>query len=134
MKLKKPTKKYILLSDGEELDLGFTIERATELRQTKWEFKKYKAGQALKDKNSGSTRPYIGQNYDPTKMEIINDGWTHAHCEICFAKIADGETEEESEIDGFHSDLDWICNNCYSTFIEPTEQADGLKKLSIIEK
>ena len=134
MKSKNLKKKYIILSNGGRLDLDFAIECATELRQTEWEFKKYKARQALKDINGGGIRPYVGQNYDPTKMELVKDGWTHDHCEICFATIAEGETDKEFEIDGFNSELDWICNNCYSTFIEPSNLNDGLENLSIIEK
>ena len=127
-------KKYILLEHGGELELDFAIENANLLRKSEWEFKKYKAGPALMDKNGGTSRPYVGQKYDLTKMDLKLDGWNHDHCEICFTTIAEGETNKEYEFEGFHSDSSWICKNCHSIFIKPKELAEGIEMLKIIEK
>jgi len=131
---KSSKKKYIKLPSGGELELDYAIKCATELRESEWESKKYKFGKSLNDKNGGTSRLYVGQTYDPTKVNLIENGWTHDHCEICQSTISEGDSDSDYETEGYSSNFDWICKNCYSNFIEPVDLNTGIKKLNIIEK
>jgi len=53
--------------------------------------------------------PYRGGPYDPTVYELVEGGWDHEHCEVCFARIGDGDRYWAN--DGpEHVDL---CLTCY---------------------
>jgi len=123
------SKKYIVLPNG-KVELDYVIE----LREHKWELKKYISPDALKDKNGGTAWLYVGQKFDPTKVDLIKGGWNHDHCEICHTTIAEGETEIEFENEGFYSEYEWICKNCHSNFIKPTDLESVLSEFEIIEK
>ena len=131
---KSPKKKYIKLPYGVELSLGYALESAQELRNSEWELKKYKFGKSLNDKNGGTSRLYVGQNFDSKKIDLIDNDWTHDHCEICQTTITEGDSASDFETEGYNSDFDWVCKNCYSIFIEPADLSTGIKKLNIIEK
>jgi hypothetical protein len=36
-------------------------------------------------------KPFRGEPYDPAVYELIQDGWDHEHCDVCWARIADGD-------------------------------------------
>jgi len=131
---KSSKNKYIKLPSGSELDLEYAIECATELRESEWELKKYKFGKSLNDKNGGTSRLYVGQTFDPAKVDLIDKGWTHDHCEICQTTISEGDSDSDYETEAYSSNFDWICKNCYSNLIEPMDLNTGIKKLNIIEK
>jgi len=53
--------------------------------------------------------PYRGQPYDPVAQELVEGGWDHEHCDVCNARLADGDdywTNDGPE----HVDL---CAACY---------------------
>jgi ribosomal protein L37AE/L43A len=120
-------KKYILLENGGELELAYLIEKSNELRQYQWLLETWKPRPALIDKNGGSTREYTGQKFDPRYLEIVEKGWTHDHCEICFTMITDGD-------EAFESDGIWICDGCFHKFVKPEDLGISLKQLKQIEK
>lgn len=36
--------------------------------------------------------PYIGQEFDPENLELLEGGWDHEHCHVCNARIEAGDT------------------------------------------
>src|SRR5690606_8902804 len=64
----------------------------------------------LVDMNGRSTRLYIGQTFDEKKIELVKNGWTHDHCDICSNDI---RAKDSCAI----SDNQIICKNCYDDFI-----------------
>ena len=55
--------------------------------------------------------PFRGQAFDPREFEVVEGGWDHEHCDVCHARIADGDAYwSNGHEDGGHVDL---CEECY---------------------
>ena len=56
-------------------------------------------------------RPYDGGPHDPGGAEVVEGGWDHEHCDVCWVKIRPGDwywpNVDEA---GGHVDL---CEQCY---------------------
>lgn len=130
----KIKKTYIIMPNQGELDLNYLIETATELRKYKWDFKKWIKKPALIDKPSSSSREFVGQNYDSKYFDLVQDCWTHDHCEICFTTISEGDDDTKFETHGFNFENGWICRFCYENFIESENLYDAIEKFKKIEK
>lgn len=51
-----------------------------------------------------------GDEYiDPEKFEVVEGGWDHEHCDVCFACIEEGDPYWANERPG---DVD-LCEKCY---------------------
>jgi len=77
-----------------------------------WEFKKWFFRPALVEKSGGGSSLYVGQKFDSAYFDLVENGWTHDHCEICFKTITDTKSEE-SEDCGYFYNGDWICESCF---------------------
>jgi predicted nucleic acid-binding Zn ribbon protein len=82
-----------------------------ELNKDDWKFRKWFPRPALIEK-SGSRSLYVGQRFDPKYFELVENGWTHDHCEICAKTITDFKTAD-SEDCGYFYNGDWICESCF---------------------
>lgn len=61
--------------------------------------------------------PYTGQDYDPEKFHVCDDGWDHEHCYVCNASIEPGDEYWESVEPGGTE----LCPSCYERLhSEPT--------------
>jgi hypothetical protein len=93
-------------------DIQESVEWA---RNQQWKKQKWVARAALVSK--GSTSDYVGQKYNPEHTKLVEDGWTHDHCEICWWSIH--ETEEPEHGVGYTTNgHKWVCTECYTHFIE----------------
>ncbi|WP_339791433.1 hypothetical protein [uncultured Imperialibacter sp.] len=118
---------YVKIDNYEEFPLGYLISTVTQLKgEGTWTFKTWNPTPALVDKKSGTTRFYVGQNYDPKYFDLIQDGWTHDHCEICSKRIMD--KEDYAETHGYELDGNWICQECYDIFMAPDDIEKELHK------
>ena len=98
------------------MELNRLVDTVMELKSRGiWVFKKWKRTPALKDKSGGVSRQYVGQSYNPKYIDLVEDGWTHDHCEICTKTISD---TNQYDTQGYNLDNDWICEECYHFFIE----------------
>jgi len=112
------SKTYVIMPNSGEMDLQYLVETVTYLRGLRRTFKIWELSSALIEKSGGSSRQYIGQKFDPTYFEVVTNGWTHDHCEICFATISNNKNL--GEIEGYTTDnCEWICKNCFNGFIAP---------------
>jgi hypothetical protein len=37
-----------------------------------------------------SSTQYTGQPFDPEEYELVEGGWDHEHCDVCWARVEDG--------------------------------------------
>jgi len=66
---------------------------------------------SIPDRKGGTVSLYHGQKYDPDKIDLVEDGWCHDHCEICCWNIYESEDSEHGE--GYTDGDNWICLECY---------------------
>lgn len=80
-------------------------------KQFNWTKEIWTSKDALIDKEGGITHLFYGQVYNKTKFDIIKNGWTHEHCDICFSGVRNGDIcyTHEGEM---------ICDLCYIDFIK----------------
>ena len=90
---------------------------AVEAREKTWTLQNWKAGPALFPKNKKDpSAKFIGQAYDNTKYELIEDGWDHEHCPFCSQSICDCGSEN-CDAQGFTDGTGWICRACHEKVI-----------------
>jgi hypothetical protein len=94
----------------------------TYCRTLNWTRTKWKPRVALVDRKSGSSTPYSGRPYDARHFQVIEGGWSHDHCEICWWTLRDSEDEEEG-IGYTDGAGDWLCIECFRKFIENEDGA-----------
>ncbi|MGB3591949.1 MAG: hypothetical protein WBA16_09735 [Nonlabens sp.] len=104
----KTTTTFILLAQGEELNLSILLTELKWARSTAWIKSSWTSGPALVNIKSGSSRPYIGQKFDEKYFKLQDCGWDHDHCDLCCTKI---QTEYE---DIYLAGQQIICGFCYS--------------------
>ena len=84
------------------------------VRKQNWKKQKWIVRAALVSK--GSTSDYVDQKYNPEYTELVEDGWNHDHCEICWWTLCESDNSDEGE--GYTTDGHrWICTECYEKFI-----------------
>ncbi|MGY6561049.1 MAG: hypothetical protein ACXITV_02970 [Luteibaculaceae bacterium] len=116
--MSKTKKNTVKIEGWGEMDFSSLLDIIKDLKTLgPWTLEKWKAGPALVDKNGGTSRQYIGQIYDPNFIDLVPDGWTHDHCEVCSKSISDKERQETSLTQGFKSENSWICEQCYTLFM-----------------
>ena len=102
-------------------DLTSLFEDLKYLRSVTWKFETWKNSPALIDKSGGTLRQFNGQKFDEKYFDMLPEGWTHDHCEICSDKITNDMKAYQSQDD------DWVCESCYNFFIKP-DNIDDVKK------
>jgi hypothetical protein len=130
--MKKETKTFIKIDDWGEMELGYLVDTVKQLKSKgTWILKKWERTPSLDEKNGGSSRQYVGQNYDPEYFNLIPDGWTHDHCEICTKTISD---TVDWDTQGYNLDNDWICEECFNLFMVTDDIENGRDKFQRVEK
>jgi hypothetical protein len=73
-------------------------EKLADLRRCRFEQRQFELYPSLKAIESTTAEgqwyeevPYHGQPFDPTKYRLIDGGWNHEHCYICWATITAGD-------------------------------------------
>ena len=69
--------------------------------------------------SSGKVSDFVGQKYNSENTKLVKAGWEHDHCEICWWSLYESEEPENGV--GFTTDgHNWLCTECFHTFIEKT--------------
>ena len=132
MKERQDNKTYVTIPNKGDHELNTLLDTVHYLKQLVWTSKVWKSTPALIEKSGGS-RQYVGQKFDPKYFDLVQNGWTHDHCEICYATISD--IEDYGDKEGYNADNgDWICNDCYNLFIKPTDINETLNNLTKVTK
>jgi hypothetical protein len=87
-----------------------------------WQRETWKPSPALIDKTGGSVRTYHGQKFDPKHFDLVDNGWTHDHCSICWWSLHESDDPEVGV--GYRTQSGhWLCSECYGRFIRDNELA-----------
>ena len=85
-------------------------------RTRSWRRQGWHRRPALIQRVGGTVSLYQGQTFDPAKIDIVPDGWSHDHCAICWWTLRDSGSDEESV--GYTNERDdWVCIECYHQFL-----------------
>lgn len=85
-----------------------------------WSRQVWRPSPALIERKGGSSRFYYGQKYDPKYFDLVEDGWTHDHCLICWWALRESDDPEEST--GYSNESGgWICTECFERFVRDDE-------------
>jgi hypothetical protein len=133
MKLQQDKKVYVTIPGKGDHELSSLLDTISFLKPLAWTHKVWTPTPALIDKTSGSSRQYVGQKFDAKYFDLVPDGWTHDHCEICYETISNKEGYGDNE--GYEADNgDWICNDCYNLFIKGGDINETIKSFKTITK
>ncbi len=94
-------------------------EAIADCKESSWERQAWFARNALVHGKGGRVSLYVGQKYDPAKIELVKGGWNHDHCQICWWDLYESEDPEHGA--GYTNGGDWLCSECYSKFIASDE-------------
>ena len=126
-------KYYVTIPNKGEHELNSLLETVDYLRQLSWTLQLWTTRPALIDKKGGSSRPFVGQKYDPNYFDLVDNGWTHDHCEICFQTISD--IKDYGDLEGFTNyNNEWVCKSCFDLFIKPNNVKPIISSLKTVEK
>lgn len=111
----------IITLHGSEWKLADIQDDVDWCRQQSWTRQRWQPTPALVHKKGGRTSQYVGQKFDPDKIDLVEDGWTHDHCAVCWHALFDGEKEEDNTgwTDG---NRNWLCSECHDKLIETSAE------------
>jgi len=133
MRKTKDKKTYVTIPNKGDYELDSLLRIIDYLRQLTWRYKQWLPSPALIDKSGGSSQQYVGQKFDSKYFDLIEDGWTHDHCEICFATISNKPDYGGS--DGYVAEnSDWVCRECFALFIQPKNAHEAIQRLKTKRK
>lgn len=93
--MNKEKKAFVRIDNWGEMELNHLADTVRNLKTYgTWDLEKWKPTPALIDKNGKTSRQYVGQHFDPKYIDLVPDGWTHDHCEICTKTISDKDNNE----------------------------------------
>jgi hypothetical protein len=55
---------------------------------------------------------YHGEPYDNSKFDLVEGGWDHEHCSICFFTIKDGHTYWQNT-----NRIELLCDPCHEAML-----------------
>ena len=88
-----------------------------------WHREVWKRSAALIDKKGQKTTQYIGQTFDPEKTDLVPNGWSHDHCQICFWALGESEAPEHGV--GYRNETNgWLCSECFGKLIGPRQDGE----------
>lgn len=129
---------FVKLPNSEgKIELTYLTDNIINARKEEftWQLQQWTPRPALIDKSGGGSRLYVGQTYNPKYFDLVNDGWTHDHCIICYQTVSDWKETQVTADKREYTDgnNNWICKNCYTNFIKPKDYQkvlDGLKRVN----
>jgi hypothetical protein len=87
------------------------------LTQT-WHREVWQPSAALIHNTGGRASQYIGQKFDPEKITLVERGWNHDHCSMCWWTLY--ETDDDEKGTGYKNDTNaWLCTECFEKRITP---------------
>ncbi len=110
---------FVKLPTG-NIEIEEVRDMYSELKGNHFELKKWFPRPALFDKNGKQSWLYTGQSFDPKFIELIEEGWTHDHCEVCSTTLSEIDNQysfSEGYFDGYH----WVCKSCYDFVLKAND-------------
>lgn len=96
---------------------GAGYVRKTQLltRLFHWERRHCVPRDALRHLKGGQVYLYAGRPYNEAEFALVEKGWTHDHCVICWQNLILPDNPEQSF--GYTNGQDWLCPQCYEIFV-----------------
>lgn len=113
--------KSYVRKNGGIFNADYLLEIIQWAKKINWDKTQWKSQQALVEKKGGKIALYTGQKYDPEYFNLIEDAWSHDHCEICSQRI------ENNDI-AYQCENEIICSDCYLEFVLPENIEEEIKK------
>ncbi len=98
-------------------------DAVADCRGATWTKQRWQPRPALVHRSGGRTSLYVGQRYDSAKVDLVPDGWTHDHCEVCWWELL--ETDEAAHGVGYTDGRAWLCSECYERFVAAGSSPPG---------
>lgn len=106
---------FVKLPTG-DFGIEYIREMHDAYKNSSFIFSKWFARPALVDKKSGTTHLYSGQRFDGNYFDLVKEGWTHDHCEICSCVFSDQKSNAVKN-EGYFDNWSWICKECYEIVV-----------------
>ncbi|MCI5142677.1 MAG: hypothetical protein D3909_13340 [Candidatus Electrothrix sp. ATG1] len=103
-----------VLIHGEHWKVIDIKEEVEWCRKQKWEKATFAPRDAIKQKHSWTEHKEA--KAVPVGGEIIEGGWEHEHCQVCWWKIRESDNPEVGV--GYTNANQWLCVECYRQFVE----------------
>lgn len=83
-------------ADVEQGEPDYRKEWREECRRRHFERRVFESDRSLRaiepdEQGWYASQPYVGQEYDPRTFHIVEDGWDHEHCYLCYTHIEPGD-------------------------------------------
>lgn len=108
---------------GSEWDRTYVEESIAYSRSSAWQETKWRPRPALVHRDGGRVSLYTGQGYDPDKIDLVEDGWNHDHCQICWWDLHEADDAEHGI--GYSDGEGWLCSECYNKFIVTAREGEA---------
>ncbi|HSC52739.1 MAG TPA: hypothetical protein VLC98_03930 [Phnomibacter sp.] len=116
-----------------KIEIDHIREMYDELHNNDFKYTKWFPRPALIEKTLKTSWLYTGQNFDPKLIELVQDGWTRDHCQICSATISEVDNEY-SFSEAYFDNYDWVCKSCYELVLKSDNVEEFINKCEKIEK
>ena len=101
---------------GSEWNVLHVREAIAYCKKSSWEKRSWTCRDALIHRGDARRISlYVGQQYDPTKIDLAKGGWKHDYCEVCWWDMYESDDEEHGI--GYTNGNDWMYTECYTKFI-----------------
>lgn len=104
----------------------------SELRDSDFQLTKWFPRPALIEKDRKTSWLYTGQKFDTNFIEVVQDVWTHDHCQICSPTLSENANEHIPE--GYFDNSDWVCKSCYELILKSDNLEEFINKSEKVEK
>lgn len=93
---------------GARAELVFDMTR-------QWQRARFEPENAVRSNRNGAIYLKKVDAFEPVEGEIVERGWDHEHCAICWETLGPGGQPEGYVSEG----ATWVCERCYDAFVQP---------------
>jgi hypothetical protein len=105
---------------GEGWDLEYVQAQLPNLRKFSWHKREWKPLDILVEVKSRRIFFDVTTTADPD-FEIVTGGWSREFCLVCHWELNTNGGPEHAA--GYTNGREWLCIECYETFLEPLDKA-----------
>jgi len=91
-------------------------QMAAEFRGHTWALVEFRPRAGLWHRLSKRMEPFVGQPYDPSTCEVIQDAWDHEHCAFCGQTVT-STSQTNAIAAAYQHDKDWLCPDCHNRIV-----------------
>jgi hypothetical protein len=101
----------------------FRRRQVEDLRKLSWRLCEWHSQPALFGIADHTLQRFHGQPFDRSQFKVVENGWDHDHCELCWAKITDLPGLDAKHFGEAYTDGgdQWLCQPCFERVIRRGE-------------